>query len=143
MASQHLLAGSAPGDLIAAWPNAATPSPAPAQSHAPITAASHFTDLEWSVIAMAERDGLASLRKPNAFWSLIGAVFGLKPANRLANDRLEALRRLAVLAWRHRWNVPADELDDFFAAGFSPAQFELMLGRISAVRAQQRGRHAR
>lgn len=122
-------------DLIAA------PSPLSVQTRAP--APPNFSDLEWSIVAMAERDGLASLRKPNAFWSLIGALFGIKPANRLANDRLEALRRMAVLAWRYRWNVPQSELEAFFAAGYSPEQYEKMLGRIHAVRAAQRGRHAR
>lgn len=130
-------------------------APAPSWSHGSISGAAplsspvqaqanvQLSDLEWSIVAMAERDGLASLRKPNGFWSLISLLFGVKPANRLANDRLEALRRLAVLAWRYRWNVARSELDAFFAAGFSPAQYELILRKISAVRAGKRGRHSR
>jgi hypothetical protein len=132
---------------VPAWSDDLIGAAAPLQTHnrspAPAPAPPHFSDLEWSIVAMAERDGLASLRKPNAFWSLIGAVFGIKPANRLANDRLEALRRVAVLAWRYRWNVSEAEMKAFFAAGYSPDDFETMLGRINAVRAAQRGRHAR
>ena len=129
-----------PARRVPAWTDdAVKPASRPVLVHA----APHFSDLEWSIVAMAERDGLASLRKPSPFWSLIGAVFGLKPANRLANDRLEALRRIAVLAWRYHWNVPGSELEAFFAAGYSPDHFETMLGRMSAVRAEQRGRHAR
>jgi hypothetical protein len=124
-------------DLIGA------PAPLPRQVRSTAPATAHFSDLEWSIVAMAERDGLTSLRKPNAYWSLIGALFGIKPANRLAGDRLEALRRVAVLAWRYRWNVPEAELKAFIAAGYSPDQFETMLGRISAIRAAQRGGHAR
>ena len=128
---------------VPAWSDGAIAGAALVRSQAPAQAVSRFSDLEWSIVAMAERDGLASLRKPSRFWSLVSAVFGLKPANRLANDRLEALRRVAVLAWRYRWNVARSELEAFYEAGYSPAQYELMLGRISAVRAEQRGRQAR
>lgn len=127
---------------VPAWSDKLIGATAPLRQQQP-AAPANFSDLEWSIVAMAERDGLASLRKPNAFWSLIGALFGIKPANRLANDRLEALRRMAVLAWRYRWNVPEAEMTAFFTAGYSPDHFETMLGRISAVRADQRGRHAR
>lgn len=99
--------------------------------------------LEWAIVAMAERDSLATLRKPNSFWSLVGAVFALKPANRLASDRLEALRRVSVLAWRYRWNVPQSELDAFFAEGYSAEQYEQLQRRIAAARAGNRRRTAR
>ena len=102
-----------------------------------------LSDLEWSIVAMAERDSLSSLRKPNRFWSLINAIFGLKPANRLANDTLESLRRVAVLAWRYRWNVPETELRAFLAAGYSWDQHELLQNRIAQARADQRRGNAR
>jgi hypothetical protein len=98
-----------------------------------------LSDVEWSIVGMAARDSLASLHKPNRFWSLINAVFGLKPANRLANDRLESLRRIAVLAWRYRWNVPKSELRAFLEAGYSSDQYELLQNRIAQARAK-RGR---
>lgn len=97
-----------------------------------------LSELEWSIVAMAERDSLASLRKPNRFWSLVNAIFGLKPANRLANDALESLRRVAVLAWRYRWNVPETELRAFLAAGYSSDQHELLQNRIARARADRR-----
>lgn len=128
---------------LRAWAGGGVAEQAPARPPLSAVVLQPFSDLEWSVVAMAERDGLASLRKPNRFWSLIGLIFGLKPANRLANDRLEALRRVAVLAWRYRWNVPNSELKAFFEAGYSPSQFEQLQARIAAVRAAQRRRNAR
>ena len=102
-----------------------------------------LSPLEWSIVAMAERDSLATLRKPNSFWSLVGAIFAIKPANRLASDRLEALRRVSVLAWRYRWNVPQSELDAFFDAGYTTEQYEQLQSRIAGARAANRRRTAR
>ena len=94
--------------------------------------------LEWSIVAMAERDGLASLREPGRFLSALSSLFGLRPANRLANDRLEALRRISVFAWRNNWNVPKTELSSFFAAGFTADQYELIQKSIGQARAAHR-----
>lgn len=126
---------------LGSW-TAQAPATAPARLTL-VEQAPKFSDLEWSIVAMAERDGLASLREPNRFWSLVAAVFGLKPANRLANDRLEALRRIAVLAWRYRWNVPVSELQAFQDAGYSQAQYEEMQRRIATFRAAHARRTAR
>lgn len=98
-----------------------------------------LSDLEWSIVGMAARDSLASLRTANRFWSLVNAIFGIKPANRLANDKLESLRRIAVLAWRYRWNVPQSELQAFLDAGYSSDHFNLLQNRIAQARAK-RGR---
>lgn len=104
---------------------------------------SQLTELEWSIVAMARRDSLASLRKPNRFWKVIYAIFGLKPANSLANEGLEALRRVSVLAWRYRWNVPDSALQAFLDAGYSNAQYEQVQRQITALRSaagRSRGR---
>lgn len=93
-----------------------------------------FSDLEWSIVAMAESDSLASLREPNRFWALVGAIFALRPANRLANERLEALRRMAVLTWRERSSIPKPELEAFLHAGFSAGQLELLQDTIVELR---------
>ena len=94
--------------------------------------------LEWSIVAMAERDTLASLREPGRFLSALSSLFGLRPANRLANDRLEALRRISVFAWRNNWNVPQSELRNFFAAGFTPDHYELVQKSIGQARTAHR-----
>ena len=117
---------------LASWPAQPASVSAPTRPQ-PVEKAVRFSDLEWSIVAMAEQDGLASLRQSNRFWSLIGAIFGIRPANRLASDRLEALRRVAVLVWRGRQGVPQDELQAFFAAGFSPSHFEKLQRRIASA----------
>ena len=98
--------------------------------------------LEWSVVAMAERDGLSSIREPSRFITALSALFGIKRPNKLANEGLEALRRIAILAWHYGWDVPKSELRDFLAAGFSTDQFELIQNSIGQARAARRRRTA-
>lgn len=127
---------------LASW--SAQPASVPARPRPrPVESAGSFSDLEWSIVAMAEHDGLASLRRPNRFWSLVGAIFGIRPVNSLASERLEALRRVAVLVWRGRPGVPQDELNAFFKAGFTPSHFEQLQRRIASVRVRLVGGAAR
>jgi alkylhydroperoxidase family enzyme len=102
------------------------------------TASSGFTGLEWSVIALAERERLASLRQPGRIAAALGTLFGTWQNARLADGRLEALRRMAVLAWHKSYAVPVSELRAFFAAGFSHEQYETLLRSISQGRATKR-----
>ena len=127
---------------LASWP--ARPASAPARpSRQQMQRTVGFSDLEWSIVAMAEQDGLASLRQPSRFWSLIGAIFGIRPANRLASDRLEALRRVAVLVWRGRQGLPEAEIQAFFDAGFSPSHLQQLQRRIASARVRLVGGAAR
>lgn len=96
--------------------------------------------LEWSVVAMAEQDGIESLRAPGRLASALGKLFGKARSNTLAHPRLEALRRVAVHAWRGPWLVPATELKTFLAAGFTLEQFELVQASVSKGRAARQGR---
>ena len=105
--------------------------------------AARLSALEWSVVAMAERDGLSSIREPSRFISALGAIFGIKRPNRLANEELETLRRIAIFAWHHGWAVPKSELAAFLAAGFSTDQFELIQNSIGQARAARRRRTVR
>lgn len=100
--------------------------------------------LEWSVVALARKDRLTSLRTPGRIAMAMGAVFGDQHNPRLADPALEALRRIAVLSWHHRYTVPPHEVKAFLAAGFSSAQYELIVDSISTAQmnAQQaRTRH--
>ena len=96
--------------------------------------------LEWSIVALGERDSLASLREPGRLLTALGSLFGIRRVNRLANDRLEALRRIAVLAWHYRWNVPKSELGEFLNAGFTLDQYELVQNSIGQARAARNRR---
>jgi hypothetical protein len=94
-----------------------------------------FSGLEWSVIALAERDRIASLREPGRIAKALGAMFGTTRPGRLADERLEALRRIAVLAWRRGYAVPVSELLAFIGAGFSTDQYEMLQTSIARGRA--------
>jgi hypothetical protein len=111
--------------------------PAAARTPEPAIAPATLGALEWSVVAMAEKDGLSSLREPSRFLSALGNLFGVRRPNRLANDGLEALRRLAVHAWLYGWNVPDSELREFLAAGYSLDQYQLVQASIANARASR------
>jgi len=98
-----------------------------------------FGALEWSVIALARNDRLSSLREPGRSSVALRAV--MRQNNpRLADERLEALRRMAVLAWHQSFQVAASELRAFFDAGFTHGQYETMMASIAAARTQRRRR---
>lgn len=130
---------------LSTWPQEAIRLPAPivAPHVSNDDEPARLSALEWSIVAMGERDSIASLREPSRFVSALGGLFGVRRANRLANDRLEALRRMSVLVWRHRWNVPKSELNAFLKAGFSIAQYELVQASIAEARAQHGRKTAR
>ena len=98
-----------------------------------------FGALEWSVIALARNDRLSSLREPGRLSVALRAV--IRQNNPcLADERLEALRRMAVLAWHQSFQVAASELRAFFDAGFTHGQYEPMMASIAAARTQRRRR---
>ena len=99
--------------------------------------------LEWSIVAMAEQDKLSSIREPSRYMKALRGLLGLKVPNRLANDRLEVLRRIAILAWHHGWNIPKWELKAFLEAGFTTDQFELIQNSLGQARAALRRRRTR
>lgn len=101
------------------------------------TAPARLSGLEWSVVAVAQRDTLSSLNTPGRLSVALGALFGGQRDPRLADPRLEALRRMAVLAWHRGYAVPVAEVRAFLAAGFTAHHYEMMLASIS------RGRSAR
>ena len=96
--------------------------------------------LEWSVVALAERDTIASLKEPGRIAAALESLFGLHRPNKLANPRLEVLRRVAVFAWRQGWKVPASELKAFLAEGFTLDHYELVQASIAASRSPSRER---
>lgn len=100
-------------------------------------ARSSFSALEWNVIALARRDGLASLGEPGRLARALGGLFGLGRQSRLADSRLEALRRLAVHAWHRGYALPVSELKAFVAAGFTMDQAEDLLASVTGARAGQ------
>jgi len=96
-----------------------------------------FTRREWQVIVLAQRDGLSSLRAPGRLARLMGKLFGEGINPRLADPRLETLRRLAVLAWQDSYAVPVSAIKAIKAFGFSGDQVELLLASVANGRSSK------
>lgn len=94
----------------------------------------NLTELERSVIGLARGDGLSTLRKPGRLSRALELLFGVRISPMLADPRLEALRRVAVLSWRRGYAIPSVEVKAFVAAGYSPAHYELVVDTISAAK---------
>ena len=97
------------------------------------TAKPEFSPLEWAVIRLARVDGLSTLRPPGRFRRFVNWLLGREGVPQLANERLEALRRISVLSWHFGFTVPGDDVADFLSQGFSPDQYELMVRSIRAA----------
>ena len=106
-------------------------------------AAPEFSDLEWSVIRLARRDRMWTLRPYGRVRRFFRWLTGLGINPKLADPRLEALRRIAVLSWKFGFTVPGEDVADFIAAGFSHDQYELLVSSISAAVSSSTQRNAR
>ncbi|CUS43164.1 MAG: hypothetical protein V4610_07250 [Pseudomonadota bacterium] len=93
-----------------------------------------FSALEWSVIAVSRRDSLSSLEEPGRVSRALGSLFGFGTKSRLADSKLEALRRLAVHAWRRGYAVAQAEIDRFLDAGFTLSQAETLVASVTGDR---------
>ena len=89
-----------------------------------------FSDLEWSVIRLARIDELWTIR-PAGRLRRAGNRFLGRGNPELANPKLEALRRIAVLSWNYGFTVAGEAVADFLSAGFSIAQYELLVSSIT------------
>ncbi|PEQ14353.1 hypothetical protein B2G71_01780 [Novosphingobium sp. PC22D] len=95
---------------------------------------------EWRIVELARGDDLASLRPQRKRGRLARLLFGPQPPSPvLANERLEALRRLAVRAWHEGYRLPASAIKDAIAAGFSEHQAGNVIDRIVDLRIAGRG----
>src|SRR4051812_11801118 len=98
------------------------------------TSETGFSALEWSVIAVSRRDSIASLDDPSRMSRALGSLFGFGTTSRLADPRLEALRRLALHAWRPGDALPRIEIDRFVEAGFTIDQAETLVASVTGDR---------
>jgi hypothetical protein len=96
---------------------------------------------EWSVVDFARNDGLWSLTPDGLLARVARILFGIHPPLPLANERLEALRRFAVVAWK-KGKVGVAQARELAAAGFSSVDARLVLDYVARRRAspsRQRG----
>lgn len=102
-------------------------------THAPVAA---LTSLEQRVIELARADGLETLRAPRKRGWFARLILGPAPAPpMLANERLEALRRLAVQVWHNGYLLPVSALKEAQAAGYSEDQIGAVVDTIGRLRA--------
>ena len=101
----------------------------PDRTAAPVRQPSGFSALEWLVIGVAGNDPLSSLDSPGRLARAMRSLFGMGTRSRLAEGRLERLRRMAVLAWHRGWRLPESEVAAFLR-DYSAAQLETLLATI-------------
>jgi hypothetical protein len=90
-----------------------------------------FAPLELKVIGLAEADPVASIGPPTRFARWFERWFGFERASPLADARLEALRRFAVLARVTGGQLPREEIERFVAAGFTQLQARALQRRAA------------
>ena len=91
-----------------------------------------FEPIELQVIAIAEADPIASIGAPTRFSRFFERWLGISRPKPLANERLEALRRFAVLARVTGGSLPVDEVRRFLAAGYSLLQARALQRRAAS-----------
>ena len=89
-----------------------------------------FTPLEWSIVRLARNDKLWTIREGSPVRKILNSFLGRK-ANRLANERLEALRRMAVQSWHFGFSVATDKVAAFLDAGFTASQYKLLVSSVA------------
>lgn len=117
------------------------PGPILAPIASPAAPAADFSLLEWRVVAMAQQDSRASIQPESRLRRLARQMFGFPGYDALSNERLEALRRMAVLSWHDGYAVAPSEIRLFLAAGYSLDHYEALLRRINAGRSARLRRH--
>ena len=73
--------------------------------------ATGFSPLEWSIIRLAQKDRLWTIRPATRVRGWVNWIIG-RGNPQLANERLEALRRISVLSWHYGFTVPGDDVAD-------------------------------
>ena len=108
---------------------------APVPKADPVPAAQgRLSALEWLAVAVSRNDPLSSLERPSRLAVALGSLLGFRRIPALADPRLEALRRIAVLSRHYGYTVPSSEVARFLAAGFTPDQYELVVDSVTAER---------
>ena len=98
-----------------------------------LTQRSSLTDLDWQVVGIARADGPRSLNPDGLLNRFVESLFGFPVARKLANEKLEALRRFCVRAWY--WDlVRSKDLRMLMNAGYSSAAVFQILAHIAGYR---------
>lgn len=122
----------------------AIPQPQPlSSSPAADRPRARFSALEWSVVALAERDSLSTLQSPGRVAVALGTLFGSRLNPQLADSKLEALRKIAVLTWHQGYHIAESAIRGFLGAGFTQDHYALLASSITNARARRDRRNSR
>jgi hypothetical protein len=98
-----------------------------------VTSNPSLRQLEWHVVEIAREDGPRSLNPDGFLARLSRDLFGLPMARRLANEKLEALRRFCVRAWY--WDlIRTSDLRSLMDAGYSSMAVFQILAHVAGHR---------
>jgi hypothetical protein len=92
--------------------------------------------LERDVLLISRSDTRSSLRSSGLLAQVGKRLLGIAPPNRLADSRLEALRRFAILLRHKRERLPGAEEARLLEAGFTSEQLEDVLRLVARERPQ-------
>jgi len=94
---------------------------------------SSLTDLEWRVVETARADGPRSINPDGRLTKFLRDFFGLPIARKLANEKLEALRRFCVRAWF--WDlIRSRDIRAFMEAGYTSLDLFQILAHVAGYR---------
>lgn len=93
-------------------------SPNPRIDRPALDARPSLSAMERQVVMLSLGDTRSSLARQSTWRRRLDALLGLRRPNRLADARLEALRRAAVLMRLDGFAIDASEYEAFAAAGF-------------------------
>ncbi len=91
-----------------------------------------FTQREWLVIRLARKDRGGNPHRFSRLACLVGLLFGVRPANPLADPKLEALRMAATGLWRTKSYASEAHIDALRSRGYSFGQIALLSSWIGA-----------
>jgi len=115
----------------------AVPRGAPRSIEKPVDVAGDqpLSALECRVVELAREDRIETLRPYRPRSWLARLVLGpAQPSPVLANERLEALRRLAVQVWHDGYTVPVSALREARQAGYDESQIGAVIDMIGRAR---------
>jgi hypothetical protein len=94
---------------------------------------SSLTNLDWQVIEIARSDGPRSINPDGRVTLFLRDFFGLPIARKLANEKLEALRRFCVRAWF--WDlIRTSDMRALMAAGYTSVDLFQILAHVAGYR---------
>ena len=94
---------------------------------------SSLTELEWRVVEIARSNGPRSIKPDGAITKFLCTLFGLPITRKLANEKLEALRRFCVRAWF--WDlIRSRDVRALVETGYTRADVFQILAHIAGYR---------